>query len=161
MRVGRLRWPSIGLASIAVFAPSGCSSVQEPPSAFTSIGPLSHHFQTVWEAASEALQDEGFPVESSDRGKEEGTMVSRIVPGRDDKLAGTQEGRRIRARVEKLGTKSYRLFLAASRFERDMGSGGQTPSDWRYVGSDDELLGRLRVRFDKALERRYRAPEGG
>ncbi len=88
-------------------------------------------------------------------------MLSRFVPGREDRTRDVLESLRVRARVEKLGPKKFVLHFAASRFAGDVAPAGQTPGEWRFVGRDDALLARLRARFDRNVEKRYRPAEGG
>ena len=147
---------------IPIAATTGCAATPEPESAFTEVGPLSYDFRVVWEATSEALQQEGFPVELQERPtSDEGYMASQVRTDGSDKMRSVELGRRASARVEKLDKKKFRLRLAASRFERALPPPGVAPGDWHYVGRDEDLLARLRGRVDKNIERRYRPAEGG
>jgi hypothetical protein len=158
-----LRWLlTASVVLIPVVATTGCAATPEPESAFTQVGPLSYEFRIVWESTSEALQQEGFPVELQERpATDEGYMASQVRTDGSDKMRSVELGRRASARVERLGPKKFLLRLAASRFERALPPPGVSPGDWHYVGRDEELLARLRGRVDKNIERRYRPAEGG
>jgi hypothetical protein len=132
----------------------GCSSAptREPDGDYAELKPLLYDYGLVFDCVAETIADEGFQVERADR--ETGVLETKAVPGQEDLVKRCQDGRRIRARVVRSGPKDFIVRLAASRLERDTTS--TNVGEWRYLGRDEELLDRLKKRFDKEVEKRYK-----
>lgn len=153
---------SIAVALVALFLAGlgGCSSseVKEPDSDYIEMRPLIYDYGTVFDCVAEAIAEEGLPVQNADRVK--GTIETAYIPGTENRLEGTQQGSRVRAAVIKQGPKDFIVRMAATRLVRDLGRDNQ-PGEWKYVGRDKELLDKLRARFDKQVDKRYKAASGG
>jgi hypothetical protein len=140
---------------------SGCRShpgVVEPESDYIEMRPLIYDYGTVFDCIAEAITEEGLPVKEADRVK--GTIETAYVAGTEDRVKGSQTGSRVRARVLKLGPKDFVVRLAATRLVREVDRDNQA-GDWQYVGRDQELLDRLKKRFDKQVDKRYKATDKG
>jgi hypothetical protein len=142
------------LAALALTFAFGCSSppTREPESDYVEMKPLIYDYAVVFDCVAETIADEGFQVERADR--DSGSLETKEVPGREDLIKHVQDGRRIRARVVETAKKNYIVRLCASKLERDVGSSNY--GEWRYLGPDAELLERLKKRFDKEVEKRYK-----
>ncbi len=151
---------SVGLAATLVMLLSGCSSTPgtEPDSDYIEMRPLIYDYGTVFDCVAEAITEEGLSVKEADRVK--GTIETDFIPGDEDRLKGTQTGSRVRARVLKTATKNYVVRMAATKLVRDVGR-DNVPGEWRYVSRDKDLLDRLRRRFDKQVDKRYKAADKG
>jgi hypothetical protein len=152
------RKSTIAVALVAPLAVliSGCTSVPatEPESDYIEMRPLIYDYGTVFDCVAEAITEEGLPVHEADRVK--GTIETNFIPGNQDSLKGTQTGSRVKAQVVKLGPKDFIVRMTATRLERDIARDNQ-PGEWRYVKRDDDLLDRIRKRFDKQVDKRYKA----
>ncbi len=147
---------AVGLAAPLALLLAGCSSapIMEPDTDFVEMRPLIYDYGTVFDCVTEAITEEGLPVHEADRVK--GTIETNYLPGKQDSLAMTQVGSRVRARVVTTGPKDFIVRMAATRLERDIAR-DNTPGEWRYVGRDEELLEKLKKRFDKQVDKRYKA----
>jgi hypothetical protein len=147
---------AVALAASWALMAVGCSStpVTEPESDFIEMRPLIYDYGTVFDCVAEAITEEGLPVQEADRVK--GTIETNYSPGNEDRLHGLQSGSRVRAKVLKIGPKDFIVRMAATRLEREIGRDNQ-PGEWRYVGRDEALLDKLRKRFDKQVDKRYKA----
>lgn len=158
-RTGRTRWAL--LSGLLLFAATGCHSTPaaEPEADYAEMRPLIYDYGTVFDCVTEAITEEGLPVQEADRVK--GTVETAAVPGVEDRVKGTQPGSRVRARVIRQGPKDFIVRMAATRLVRDLGR-DNVPGEWRYAGRDQELLDRVRKRFDKQVDKRYKAtPDRG
>ena len=144
------------LGFLAFLAGCGSPPVKEPESDYIEMKPLIYEYATVFDCTAEMIADEGFQVERADR--DSGMLETKEVPGHEDLLKHVQEGRRIKARVVTTAKKNFIVRLAASRLERDFTN--NAVGEWRYVGKDAELLERLKKRFDKEVEKRYKPLTG-
>jgi hypothetical protein len=152
---------AVALAASSILFLSGCRSAPsaEPESDYLEMRPLIYDYGTVFDCIAEAITEEGLPVKEADRVK--GTIETNFVPGDEDRLHGTQTGSRVRARVLKQGPKDFVVRLAATRLTREVGRDNQ-PGEWHYVARDKDLLDKLRLRFDKQVDKRYKAaPDKG
>ncbi|MBI3723563.1 hypothetical protein HY251_06370 [bacterium] len=150
--------PTIGVALAAAFL-LGCRStrIEVPETDYTEMSSLHYEYEVVFDCLSASILEEGFQVARADR--DSGDLETNAVPGLEDHVRGTQEGRRIRARVEKNGPKDIKVRFAATRLEREYSP--TTPGEWRYVGSDAGLVEKIKQRFDKNVEKRYKPAERG
>jgi hypothetical protein len=128
----------------------------EPESDYVEVRPLLYDYGLVFECVTESVQDEGFHVATADR--ELGLIETNTIPGREDRLARVQAGTRIRATVLRRAPKDFVVRMTATQLERDLGATPDGMGDWRYKGRDDDVLERLRKRFDTRVEARYRPP---
>jgi ribosomal protein S1 len=146
---------AVALAAFWALLFTGCSStpVTEPESDYIEMRPLIYDYGTVFDCVAEAITEEGLPVQEADRVK--GTIETNYIPGKEDRLKNTQEGSRVKARVVKTGPKDFIVRMAATRYERDIRD--NQPAEWHYLGSDEALLDKLRKRFDKQVDKRYKA----
>src|SRR5262249_32770986 len=138
----------------------GCHSApsQEPEGDYVEMRPLIYNYDTVFDCVAEAITEEGLPVKEADR--VHGALESDVIPGAEDRVKGFQIGTRIKARVVTRGPKDFMVRVAATRLSRDLNR-DNTTGEWRYTGSDDELLGKFKARFEKQVDKRYKAPERG
>lgn len=144
------------LATLLAVLGTGCTSTPatEPETDYIEMRPLIYDYGTVFDCVAEAITEEGLPVKEADRVK--GTIETNYLPGKENRLEGTQLGSHVRARVVKIGPKDFIVRMAATRLARDVGRDNQ-PAEWRYLGKDEDLLDKLRKRFDKQVDKRYKA----
>ena len=147
---------AVALASVWALLLAGCSStpVTEPESDYIEMRPLIYDYGTVFDCVAEAITEEGLAVHEADRVK--GAIETKFVPGTEDRLNNLQAGSRVKARVLKVGAKDFIVRMCATRYEREIARDNQ-PTEWRYLGSDEVLLDKLRKRFDKQVDKRYKA----
>ena len=145
---------AVGLAVSALLSVAGCSSppTREPESDYAEVKPLLYDYGLVFDCVAESIADEGFQVQLADR--DAGTLETKEIPGHEDLLRHVQDGQRIRARVIRTDKKNFIVRLAASRLERE--SSSNALGEWHYLGPDEALLDRLKKRFDKEVEKRYK-----
>jgi uncharacterized lipoprotein len=158
--VAKLKWSVVALASLLYLA--GCSSheTREPESDYIELTPLIYDYGVVFDCASEAITDENFPVLVADRST--GEIETKTVRGSEDRVKAVETGRRIKARVLKKGEKNYVVRFAATKLERKIDNDVSSPiGEWKYVGKDDDLLEKLKKRFDMEVDKRYKAAPGG
>ena len=154
-RVAKILWV------LALTLPlTACKTPQpaEPEADYTVLRPLLYDYALVFDCATETFLDEGFQVAKGDR--DSGVIDTGFVPGTEDHVKGRQEGRRLRALVVKNGPRDFSVKMAATRVERKISK--DDPGPWIYVGPDVPLMEKLKKRFDKNVEKRYKpAPEKG
>ncbi len=149
------------VASFVLLLVAGCSSppALEQEGDYVEILPLIYDYGLVFDCAAEAIAEEGLPVTDADRDK--GTLETEPVPGRTDRLHGTQAGTRVKVLLLRRGDKNFAVRLLAAKLERDLGS-DNIPGEWRYAGKDEILLERLKKRFEQQVNKRYKpAPDRG
>ncbi|MEZ0228173.1 MAG: hypothetical protein ACAI25_06075 [Planctomycetota bacterium] len=148
----------MAVALVALWAAPfvGCTSapVVEPESDYIEMRPLIYDYGTVFDCVAEAITEEGLPVQEADRVK--GTIETNYIPGKQDALTGVQIGSRVKAQVVKVGAKDFIVRMTATKLERDIARDNQ-PGEWRYVKRDEDLLDKIRRRFDKQVDKRYKA----
>lgn len=151
---------AVALAALSVLFLGGCTSTPaaEPESDFIEMRPLIYDYGTVFDCIAEAITEEGLPVKEADRVK--GIIETNYVPGNEDRIHGTQTGTRVRARVLQQGPKDFVVRMAATRLEREVGR-DNVPGEWHYMSRDKDMLDRLRRRFDKQVDKRYKAADKG
>lgn len=154
------RTTRFALALLLTAAPSvavslgGCSDppAREAETDYDEVSPLIYDYGLVFDCVAEMIADEGFQVGRADR--DGGTLETKDVPEHEDLLRHVQAGHRIHARVLKTGDKSFVVKIAASKIERDYSA--NVVGEWRYLGRDADLMDRLKKRFDKEVEKRYK-----
>ena len=154
MTYQRLR---VAVASSLLAFLVGCGTsnqIVEPETDYVEMRPLLYDYGTVYDAVAEAVTEEGFQVKKGDRSQ--GTIETAYVPGEEDHIKHSQTGVRVKARVFQKGPKDFTVRLTATRLVRDIQKDNQ-PGDWRYVSSDQELIDRLKARFNKQVDKRYKA----
>ena|SRR2546423_682896 len=146
-------------ATLVLVVLVGCRSTahQEPTSDYVEMRPLIYDYGLVFDCVAEAISEEGLPVDKADRST--GEIETKFVKGTEDLVRSIATGSRVHAFVVKQGQKDFIVRLAASKLERELTSG--SPGDWTYAGRDDELLERVRKRFDKQVEKRYKPADKG
>jgi hypothetical protein len=155
--VNLTRTTVIGLALVLA---AGCHSAPslEPEADYVEMTPLIYNYDTVFDCVAEAITEECLAVKEADR--VHGSLESDVVPGPEDRVKGVQTGKRIRARVVTRGAKDFKVRVAATRLARDLNR-DNTIGEWHYVGSDEDLLAKFKARFDKQVDKRYKAPDRG
>jgi uncharacterized lipoprotein len=149
------------VACVLLLLVAGCSSAApvESDNDYVEMRPLIYDYGVVFDCVAEAIAEEGLAVKDADRDK--GTLETDYVAGKEDRLHGTQKGSRVKACVVRHGPKDFMVRMMATQLERDLGR-DNIPGEWRYNGRDQELLDRLRKRFDKQVDKRYKAaPDRG
>ena len=158
--MNRKRTIVIGLAFPFALLLAGCHSAPsvEPEGDYVEMRPLIYNYDTVFDCVAEAIAEECLSVKEADR--VHGSLESDVVPGAEDRLKGFQTGKRIRARVVTRGPKDFMVRVAATRLSRDLNR-DNTTGEWRYAGADEDLLAKFKARFDKQVDKRYKAPDRG
>ncbi|MEZ6185386.1 MAG: hypothetical protein R3F62_10300 [Planctomycetota bacterium] len=134
---------------------AGCSTVSpEPESTYQDFPPQAYPFDTVWECAIEASEELGFHIEDSSRDGQSGFFVTNVVEVDKDLVRRTRLGHRVRGKISPNGDQTFRLQLAASRFEEQEGEA------WSYLTADAELLSKFESTYKRRLSARYE-PVGG
>ncbi len=147
----------VAVASFLLAGLVGCTSsnqVVEPETDYVEMRPLLYDYGTVYDCVAEAITEEGFQVKQGDRSR--GTIETAYVPGEEDHVRHSQKGVRVKAKVVQKGPKDFIVRITATRLERDIQKDNQ-PGDWRYVSSDQDLIDRLKARFNKQVDKRYKA----
>ncbi len=150
--------PLIGVAlAVAFLTGCGATRIEVPEKDYSDLSPLNYDYDMVFDCLSASILEEGFQVAKADR--DAGTLETSVLLGRQDHVKGTEEGRRIRAVVSRNGPKDQKVRYAATRLEREYSP--TTPGDWRYTGSDQALVEKLKKTFEKNVEKRYKPADKG
>jgi hypothetical protein len=144
------------LAFLALSSSAGCRGPERVASQdWIEFPPLAYRFETVWEVAIEAVQDEEFAIVSADRPGSFETRMKELVL---DRISMEQPGVQVFVRLEQ-GEGEHRLDMAAVRFVRRYDSQG-VPGVWEYHGAANEVVQKIKKRFFEILDERFQSHRG-
>ena len=134
----------------------GCGTVSsEPDSTYEDLPPQAYAFDTIWECAIEACEDLGFHLDDSSRDGANGSFVTNTVEIDKDLVRRTRLGHRLRGKISPNGEGTFRMQVAASRFEEEEGEA------WSYLAPDPDLQAKFRAKFKQKVAARYTPVDGG